>query len=63
MKKLGVKSRQLVHRRYVLGEALDQIAAAVSWTAKAVNTALYRARKTLRQCVSLKIEGTGNGVG
>ena len=52
--RLTETARRLVDLKYAEGKRLEEIAAIVGWTAKAVKTGLARARAALRNCIALR---------
>lgn len=48
--KLTPLQREILHRREILGEAYEQIAADMKMQQSAIRTQLSRARKTIREC-------------
>lgn len=56
LRNLPRRAREVVERRYRHRMAIEDIAPAMGWTVPSVNVALSRARKTLAECVSRKIQ-------
>jgi RNA polymerase sigma-70 factor, ECF subfamily len=52
LEKLGADHRDLLHRRYALGQSLQDIADACRKTANGVAQVLFRVRRGLIECVS-----------
>jgi RNA polymerase sigma-70 factor (ECF subfamily) len=52
LEKLGEPQRDLIRRRYALGESLQSIAERRRMSANAVTQALFRLRQSLMQCVA-----------
>lgn len=54
MQTLTERTRKLVALRYAAGYSMERIAQAVNSTISAVNVAIFRARRTLTECVRRK---------
>jgi RNA polymerase sigma-70 factor (ECF subfamily) len=55
MGRLPGPRREMIDRRYRLGESVDQIARQIRKTPNVVAASLYRIRKTLLECIESKI--------
>lgn len=52
---LPVKSRDLIRRRYELGQSIQEIADSLRRTENAIKCSFLRVRKSLQQCVSRRL--------
>lgn len=59
LKEVAPRARQVLELRYVDGLRPPEIAARVSWSVEAVNVALSRARRMLRECAGRRLAGGG----
>lgn len=57
--RLPERDRELLRRRYELDESAARIAGDLSITAGAVDTTLYRLRRSLHDCVELRLQEPG----
>ena len=53
---LAPKARRVIYLRYEQSQRPPEIAEKMGWTVNAVNVALTRARKALRECVERKLK-------